>query len=93
MAQAAHIDVGDVPVNLTANLGPGCYVAQVRDFGDGLILYATGEVAPTDAAAYFVADGRAFFVFSVSPAIPPTWAKSRVPGAQFPVAVARTGDV
>ena len=93
MAQSAHIEVGDQPVNLTAGLGPGCYLAQIRQFGDGLVLYATAEVAPTDDDDYFVAAGRGFFSFAVSPAIPPTWAKSRFAGVTFPLAIARTGDV
>ena len=89
--QVDHIEVGDTPVSLTANLTTGCYVGQVRDFGEGLVLYATCEAPPADDADYFVADGRGFF--TRSPAIPPTWAKIRTAGQRSVVALARTGDV
>ena len=90
MAQLAHIEVGDTPVDLTTGLAAGCYVAQARDFGDTVLLYATATTAPTDPGDYFLAEGRSYFTFTVSDAVAPTWAKAAVDGQMVTVALART---
>ena len=90
MAQAAHIEVGETPVDLTAGLTAGCYVAQVRDFGDTVLLYATAETAPADDADYFLAAGRSYFTFVAGLDVAPTWARSAVSGQVATVALART---
>ena len=90
MAQLAHISVGDTPVDLTGGLAAGCYVAQVRDFGDTVLLYATVDTPPADDADYFLAAGRSYFTFTASDGVAPTWAKAAVDGHVATVALART---
>ena len=80
MAQVAHVDVGDTPVDLTDGLAAGCYVAQVGAalavIGDAALLYATAETAPSDDDDYYRAGFREFFSFTVADDVPPTWAKA-----------------
>ena len=57
--QAEPVVVGTTPVSLTANLEPGCYLAQPHAVpGMAAILYATADAAPADDADYFTAVGR-----------------------------------
>lgn len=84
MAQLPHLQVGDVPIDITDGLSAGCYVAQVREYGDGLVLIATAPAAPADRNDWFVIDGRGFFTFTVGDV--PTWAV--LPDAGPPIAVA-----
>ena len=72
------------PVELTAGLAGGCYVAQPA----GAVLYATAVAAPTDDIDYFEAAGREFFSFTVGGANPPTWCKAARPGLTVTVALA-----
>ena len=90
MAQLAHISVGDTPVDLTDGLAAGCYVAQARDFGDTVLLYATATAAPTDDDDYFLAAGLGYFTFNVAAGEEPTWARAAVAGQMVTVALART---
>ena len=92
MAQQAHVEVGDSPINLVSNLPAGCYLAQVVEplspSAVG-VLYATADVAPTDEADWFVAVGGSFFTFTVGS--PPTWARNVVAGTMATLAIASYG--
>ena len=90
MAQEAHIEVGDAPVDLTLNLDAGCYLGQVRVDGDAGVLYATVPMAPADDDDYFLAPGGTFFTFTAGIDVAPTWAKSSLPGYVMVIAIART---
>ena len=90
VAQLAHVDVGDTPVDLTLNLEPGCYLAQVRSYGDLGVLYATVPMAPADESDYFAAPGGTFFTFTAGLGVAATWAKTAAPGVVIVVAVALT---
>ena len=90
MAQLAHISVGGTLVGLTTGLAAGCYVAQVRDFGETVLLYATADIPPADDEDYYIAAGRSFFTFRAGDGVPPTWAKAAVDGQVVTVALART---
>ena len=92
MAQLAHVDVGDVPVDLTAGLEPGCYVGQPRNYGDLGVLFATVPLAPASDDDYFLAPGRTFFTFTAGSGVAPTWAKTAAPGVVIGVALARTDE-
>ena len=65
MAQLPHLSIsGTDPVDITATLPAGRYIAQVE--GDAPYIgvrYATGASAPTDLADYFRATGREAFRF------------------------------
>ena len=85
--QAEPVTVGTTPVSLTANLEPGCYLAQPSAVpGMAAILYATAVDAPADDD-YFTAAGGEFFTFTAGSGTP-TWAKSAV-GVAVVVALAR----
>ncbi len=89
MAQLDPITVGDVPVDLTAGLAPGCFIGQARSPGDVGILVATSLTAPTDDSFYFNIRGKRFFRFDVlAEGHVPTWAKSPVVGLPNAVAIA-----
>ena len=89
MAQLDPITVGDVPVDLTDGLEPGCYIGQPRMFGDVGLLVATSAAAPVTDQAYFNIIGRQFFRFDVlAENHVPTWAKSPVVGLPVAVAIA-----
>ena len=76
MAQLAHIEVGDVPVDLTDGLAAGTYVAQVRGQAHDVgVLYCTTSPAPTDDDDYFHATGGEFFSFTADLDVGPTWCK------------------
>ena len=92
MAQEAHIEVGDTPVDLTVGLDTGCYLAQVRVFGDVGVLYATVPMAPDDDDDFFLAPGGTFFTFTAGLGVASTWAKSSLAGYVMAVAVARTDE-
>ena len=51
MAQIAHVSVGDQPVALSRDLGPGCYVGQVGSrpaaVGDEIVFTVGTDVPPT----------------------------------------------
>ena len=86
--QAESVVVGTTPVSLTADLEPGCYLAQPHAVpGMAAILYATAVDAPADDADYFTAVGGEFFTFTAGTGTP-TWAKSAVDVAVV-VALAR----
>ena len=86
--QAEPVAVGTTPVSLTANLEPGCYLAQIRAApGMVQLLYATATDAPADDSDYFTVAGGEFFTF-VAGTGTPTWAKSAV-GVAVVVALAR----
>ena len=92
MAQLAHVDVGDQPVNLASGLADGCYIGQVVSrpavLGDETVLYCSAETAPTDSADWFRAGHREFFTFTVGDDPPPTWARTSAAGLTVPVALA-----
>ena len=92
MAQQAHVEVGDTPVDLTANLPAGCYLAQVVEPVNPTavgVRYATADVAPVDDADWFVAAGGSYFSFTVG--APPTWARNVVAGTLATLAIASYG--
>ena len=87
MAQITHVAVGATPVDLTAGLAAGAYVAQAGgDPPAAGVLYATGTAAPTDAEDYFAARAGEYFVFRVGGTA--TWAVSDT-GLDVAVALAR----
>ena len=89
MAQLDPITVGDVPVDLTAGLAPGCFIGQAKMFGDVGILVATSPTAPTSDESWFNIRGNRFFRFEVlAENHVPTWAKTKVPGVQISVPIA-----
>ncbi len=80
MAQQGHITVREVPIDLTANLVDGSYIAQlIAPYWQGgvgfdrAVLYATADVAPTDSDDWFHVGGSKFFTFSKGEDVPPTW--------------------
>ena len=86
--QAASVTVGTTPVSLTADLEPGCYLAQPHAVpGLEAIKYATAVDAPTDDSDYFTVIGGGFFTFAAGSGVP-TWAKSAA-GVAVVVALAR----
>ena len=89
MAQLSHVTVGDTPLDITAGLAAGCYVAQSRGQTDAVgVLYATAATPPVADNDYFRARGDTFFTFTVGPDDPPTWCKTSVTGAEMVVALA-----
>ena len=92
MAQLAHVDVGDSPVDLTAGRAAGCYVVQVASrpavMGDEAVLYCSAETAPADSDDWFRAGVGAFFAFTVGGDAATTWAKTSAAGLTVPVALA-----
>lgn len=94
-----HVDVGPRPVNLSAGLPSGRYVAQVRlvdSDGGGGVLYATTAAAPADPQDWFAADRGAFFEFAGGSSVTPTWARTSgartVSGAADAFAVLAVAD-
>ena len=94
MSQRDHFTATDVAQAITAGLGDGCYLAQVRGYpGLPVLGYATADAAPTDPEDYFQASGGSAFAFSKGPDIPPTWVIVQYgpdPGATVEIAIART---
>lgn len=90
MAQLAHVDVGDAPVDLSDGLAAGRYIAQpvatLAEMGDQAVLYATAVVAPGDDGDWFRAGYGERFWFVVADGQPPTWAKTSMTGMVVPVA-------
>ena len=93
MAQEVHIDIGPTtPVDVTANLAVGDYIAQVRHGVpvDGLgVLYGTATTAPISDDDYFECRATLYFTFKVGSGIAPTWVKSQ--NGNMVVAVASYG--
>ena len=87
MAQIAHVEIGDQPVDLADGLDPGCYIAQAADYGETVALYGSGATAP-DAADMFVLGGREFFTFTAGGDAPPTWCRSAIAGTTVRLALA-----
>lgn len=88
MPQIAHVDVGATPVELTAGLAAGCYVAQAGGDPPGRgVLFATAANVPSDTEDFFAARAGEYFTFAAGGT--PTWAKSDVPGLTVTVALAR----
>lgn len=90
MAQLSHVDVGDAPVDLSAGLPAGRYIAQpvagLAEMGDQAVLYATAAAAPGDDGDWFRAGHGERFWFVVTATGPPTWAKTSMDGMTVPVA-------
>ena len=81
MAQLPHLQVGDVPIDITAGLTDGCYVAQPRgDLGALGVLYATALSAPADLDDWFSARAGSYFSFQVADGGTPTWVVTATPG-------------
>ena len=89
MGQLPHLEVGDTPTDITEGLEPGCYVGQVRQYGDQGLLVATSPTVPADDLDYFLIGGRLYFAFTADDGEPPTWVKSSVSGKIVAVALAR----
>ena len=89
MTQQPPVEVsGAETVDITARLDNGCYLAQVRSFGEvsgartwagggqgPAMLFATAATAPTDSNAWFERDVGESFSFRVGSGIPATWAR------------------
>ena len=89
MAQIAHVEVGDTPVDLSDGLAAGCYVGQARGAIDSLaVLYATAAAAPANDDDWFRARGDTFFTFTVGSGVGPTWCKVAVAGDTGSVSLA-----
>ena len=87
--QLAAVTIGAAPVDLTAGLDPGCYLAQVRDQPDAVgVLYASSETPPDNDGDYFSARAETFFTFVAGDDKPPVWVKSALAGQSFVLALA-----
>ena len=97
MSQTAGFRVTSTPQDITVDLDPGCYVAQVT--AGGPVFFLTAEAAPVRVAAtfnrrWFIAEHGETFSFRVGTGIDPTWATSAQSSVSLSVAdlaIARTG--
>ena len=83
------------PKDITADLAPGCYLAQVK----GVLYYTTSATAPARTATtfrkkWFRAEQFSTFTFRVGPGLDPVWVTS-AERTEFPdttdIVIARTG--
>lgn len=90
MAQLAHVDITETPVDLSDGLKAGCYIAQVRRQANSIgVLYATAETAPASTDDYFVASGEAWFRFTAGRSLLPVWCRTVRDGDTCPLAIGR----
>ena len=89
LIQQTPFTVTDTPQDITASYAPGRFKAEVTEFGDTGVLYATGAQPPATDAGYFVISFTTDRQFDFVVGSTPTWVKSQQHGQTSSLAVAR----
>ena len=87
----AHITAGDVPIDISAGLEGGRYVASVRGApGARGVLFLTREAPPTNDGDWFNINPGEKFEFLAGDRRPnPTWVRNMLPGTVVVLNLAR----
>ena len=86
-SEQTSLQIGDAPVNVSATLEDGTYVAQVRGVDGGgvnpRVLYVAAAIAPASPDDWFQLTAGQTLQFSVGAGVTPVWFR-RLPDAMPP---------